>query len=90
MADEAVSDVEDAGLGMFKEPEDFYEPEKQLTTVTHTTSSGQELSLRLLGHSPLWVGVSIFLPLLSCHTPSTKFCLRNPQHLLSCLKLRKT
>ena len=59
MAETTDSDSDDTGLGLFKEPEGFYEPEKQPTTVSHTTQGGKELSLRLVGHSPLWVGVSI-------------------------------
>ncbi|KAK3722516.1 Protein N-terminal and lysine N-methyltransferase efm7 [Vermiconidia calcicola] len=45
---------EDGALGMFEEPEGYYKPEKQPTTVLHTTLSGQELTLRLIGLSPLW------------------------------------
>lgn len=54
MSGEDVED--DGGLDIFKEPEDFYEPEKQPTFVSYQTSTGQVLSLRLTGHSPLWVG----------------------------------
>ncbi|KAK5170119.1 Protein N-terminal and lysine N-methyltransferase efm7 [Saxophila tyrrhenica] len=54
MAHTADSDGEDAALGIFDAPEGFYEPEKQSTTVNHTTLAGQELTLRLVGHSPLW------------------------------------
>lgn len=48
---------------IFKEPEGFYEPEKQPTCVSYQTLNGQVLSLRLIGHSPLWVGdrISYFL-----------------------------
>ena len=54
-----MSDSEDAndnGLHMFDEPEGYFQPEKQPTTVSHATLSGHILSLRLIGHSPLWVG----------------------------------
>lgn len=50
------SDEECDTLGIFAEPEGFYEPEKQPTTVSHQLLNGKELSLRLVGHSPLWVG----------------------------------
>lgn len=51
------SDDEDAGLGMFEEPEGYRQPEKPPSTITHTTLSRQNLSLRLIGQSPLWVGL---------------------------------
>jgi nicotinamide N-methyltransferase len=54
MADE--EDTEERGdLNLFKEPEGYYEPEKQHTIATHTTLNGQTLNLRLVGHNPLWV-----------------------------------
>jgi EEF1A N-terminal glycine/lysine methyltransferase len=40
---------------LFDEPHDYYLPEKPPTFVQHTLLSGQELQLRLVGHSPLWV-----------------------------------
>ena len=46
---EGVSDL-------FQEPLDYYAPEKQPTQAHHRTLGGQELTLRLVGHSPLWVG----------------------------------
>ncbi|KAL9078287.1 MAG: hypothetical protein Q9157_002802 [Trypethelium eluteriae] len=46
-------DVED-GIDIFKEPDGFYEVEKPGTTETHTMRSGEVLTLRLVGHSPLW------------------------------------
>ncbi|KAL1297470.1 hypothetical protein AAFC00_004995 [Neodothiora populina] len=49
---DASSEVEDNGL--FHEPEDFYEPEKQPTFESHKLLSGRELNLRLVGHNPLW------------------------------------
>jgi hypothetical protein len=45
------SDVVD----MFKEPEGYTAPEKPATTSTYTLKNGQVLSLRFVGHSPLWV-----------------------------------
>ena len=57
-ADEERSD-EDDHVNLFKEPEGYYEPEKQHTFVTYTTLNGQTLSLRLVGHNPLWVGTFI-------------------------------
>jgi hypothetical protein len=51
------SDAEEEGLGMFQEPADFYEPEKQATFASHQLLSGKELTVRLVGHNPLWVRV---------------------------------
>lgn len=48
---------EDGSFDMFEEPEGYLPPEKQPTKVSHTTLSGQVLTLRLIGHSPLWVGL---------------------------------
>jgi hypothetical protein len=42
-------------LDLFREPSGYYQPEKPPTFVTYQLESGQELSLRLIGHSPLWV-----------------------------------
>jgi hypothetical protein len=56
MAGYDESDDEEHGLGMFKEPEDFYQPEKQPTRIQYNMLDGREISLRLVGHNPLWVG----------------------------------
>lgn len=40
--------------GLFNEPEDFYPPSPKPTTEKYTLRSGRELSLRLVGHNPLW------------------------------------
>lgn len=42
-------------MGLFQEPADFFEPEKQATFASHQLLSGQELTVRLVGHNPLWV-----------------------------------
>lgn len=51
------SDEEDdpVSLDLFQEPADFYQPEKPATFTTYTLQNGQTISLRLVGHSPLWV-----------------------------------
>ncbi|OAL32706.1 hypothetical protein AYO20_07864 [Fonsecaea nubica] len=41
-------------LDMFQEPVDFYEPEKPPTFTSYTLKNGHRLTLRLVGHSPLW------------------------------------
>ncbi|GAB7353743.1 hypothetical protein MBLNU459_g4137t1 [Dothideomycetes sp. NU459] len=41
-------------LGLFQEPDGYYEPEKEPTFVTHTLLDGRKLNLRLVGHNPLW------------------------------------
>lgn len=52
-----MSDSDSEGdLGLFQEPEGYYEPEKQPTFVTHKLLDGRELNLRLVGHNALWVG----------------------------------
>ena len=40
---------------LFNVPDDYYLPEKPATFVEHRLQSGQDLRLRLVGHSPLWV-----------------------------------
>jgi nicotinamide N-methyltransferase len=39
---------------LFDEPQDFYPPSPKPTTENHTLLSGRKLSLRLVGHNPLW------------------------------------
>lgn len=51
-----MSDSDSEGeLGIFQEPEGFYEPEKEPSFVDYTLQSGLKLNLRLVGHNPLWV-----------------------------------
>jgi hypothetical protein len=60
-----MSDSDSEGeLGIFQEPEGFYEPEKEPSFVDYTLQSGLKLNLRLVGHNPLWVSfsTSYFLP----------------------------
>lgn len=45
----------DEGLDLFQEPADFYQPEKQATSASHQLLSGKDLTVRLVGHNPLWV-----------------------------------
>ncbi|KAK3116104.1 Protein N-terminal and lysine N-methyltransferase efm7 [Teratosphaeriaceae sp. CCFEE 6253] len=47
-------DEDDTTAGLFQEPDDFYLPEKQPTSVEHRMLNGHVLTLRLVGHSPLW------------------------------------
>lgn len=53
------SDSDVGELGLFADPEGYYEPEKQPTFATHRMNNGQELTLRLVGHNPLWVGTFV-------------------------------
>jgi EEF1A N-terminal glycine/lysine methyltransferase len=55
MAESHDSDGENADLGLFNEPDDYYEPEKPATVTQYKLNDGRDLSLRLVGHSPLWV-----------------------------------
>ncbi|WPH02333.1 nicotinamide N-methyltransferase-like protein Nnt1 [Acrodontium crateriforme] len=48
------SDDEDETGGLFQEPEGFYEPEKEPTFVHHRMINGDQLTMRLVGHNPLW------------------------------------
>ncbi|TIA49918.1 hypothetical protein D6C77_09411 [Aureobasidium pullulans] len=41
-------------LGIFEEPEGFYEAEKEPSFVDYTLQGGSKLTLRLVGHNPLW------------------------------------
>ncbi|KAK0267531.1 Protein N-terminal and lysine N-methyltransferase efm7 [Friedmanniomyces endolithicus] len=51
---EASEDDHETTAGLFKEPDDYYPPEREPTVVEHRMLSGQSLKLRLVGHSPLW------------------------------------
>jgi EEF1A N-terminal glycine/lysine methyltransferase len=44
----------DEPLNIFEDPKDYYPPSPKPTTEKHTLLSGYELSLRLVGHNPLW------------------------------------
>ena len=46
-------------VDIFKEPDDYYEAEKPPTFVKHQTSDGKTLTLRLVGHNPLWVSFAL-------------------------------
>jgi predicted nicotinamide N-methyase len=49
-----MADLGDEGLGLFQEPQDFYQPEQEPTFEEHQLLSGEVLRLRLVGHNPLW------------------------------------
>ena len=53
-------------LGIFAEPEGYYQPEKEPTFAKHEMQDGRELSLRMVGHNPLWVGRLIALASRQC------------------------
>jgi EEF1A N-terminal glycine/lysine methyltransferase len=44
----------DEPLNIFEDPQDYYPPSPKPTTEKHSLLSGYELSLRLVGHNPLW------------------------------------
>jgi hypothetical protein len=48
-------DSDEGELGLFQEPSDYYQPEKEPTFATHQLLSGKDLRVRLVGHNPLWV-----------------------------------
>jgi nicotinamide N-methyltransferase len=64
------SDDESGDLGLFAEPEGYYQPEKQPTFASHVMQDGRELTLRMVGHNPLWVRVQSLLSLAHCLAPS--------------------
>ncbi|KAF2015002.1 hypothetical protein BU24DRAFT_423922 [Aaosphaeria arxii CBS 175.79] len=49
-----ASDSGDEGVDLFKEPDDYYQPEKEATFASHQLLSGKDLNIRLVGHNPLW------------------------------------
>ncbi len=42
-------------LDIFQEPPDFFERKREFAFESFRLASGEEVSLRLVGHSPLWV-----------------------------------
>ena len=50
----AASDSESENLDLFNEPPGYYPPPPKPTAQTHTLLTGQVLTLRLVGHNPLW------------------------------------
>jgi nicotinamide N-methyltransferase len=53
-----TSEADEEGIDLFQEPDDFYEPEKQPSFASHQLLSGQKVTVRLVGHNPLWVSCS--------------------------------
>lgn len=51
-AEDDGSDIDN--LGLFNEPDGFYAPDKPATFTTYVTKEGLDISLRLVGHNPLW------------------------------------
>jgi nicotinamide N-methyltransferase len=49
------SEADEESIDLFQEPADFYKPEKEASFATHNLLSGRELTVRLVGHNPLWV-----------------------------------
>lgn len=49
------SEADEEAIDLFQEPDDFYEKEKEATFATHKLLSGEEITVRLVGHNPLWV-----------------------------------
>jgi nicotinamide N-methyltransferase len=47
-------DNESGALDLFTEPADYYPPSPTPTTETHTLLSGRTITVRLVGHNPLW------------------------------------
>ena len=54
-----ASESDDEGIDIFQEPADYYPPEKEATFASHRLLSGKELTVRLVGHNPLWVRPSL-------------------------------
>jgi len=47
-------DSETEALDLFVEPSDYYPPSPKPTLESHTLLSGRTLTVRLVGHNPLW------------------------------------
>jgi hypothetical protein len=47
------------GGNLFQEPTGYYKPEQEPTSTTFALKDGRTVSLRLVGHSPLWVRIPI-------------------------------
>jgi nicotinamide N-methyltransferase len=47
-------DSDSENIDLFTEPSDYYPPSPKPTTETHTLLSGKTLTVRLVGHNPLW------------------------------------
>lgn len=60
---------EEGGLDLFQEPADYFEPEKEATFATHKLLSGEEFTVRLVGHNPLWVRLHHSLALCTSRSP---------------------
>lgn len=60
--DEASDD--DRSLDLFREPDEYYPPEKPASTISYQCRSGAVFNLRLVGHSPLWVSLARFMLLI--------------------------
>ncbi|KAL1655505.1 Protein N-terminal and lysine N-methyltransferase efm7 [Didymella pomorum] len=52
---------DEGGLDLFQEPADYFEPEKEATFATHKLLSGNEFSVRLVGHNPLKIAAEGYL-----------------------------
>ena len=59
-----ADDSDEEAIDLFQEPEGYYQPEKEATFVKHRMLNGEELELRLVGNSPLWVRKSRCSPLI--------------------------
>lgn len=52
-----MSEPEEDTIDLFQDPEGWEPAEKQPTFAEHVLHSGEKLSLRLVGHNPLWVSI---------------------------------
>lgn len=68
------SEAGDESIDLFQEPTDFYEPEKEASFASHTLLAGQVLSVRLVGHNPLWVSYFIPLRILGLQRKPCRHC----------------
>lgn len=62
MPESRDSDQDSDAVDLFQEPDDFYQPEKPASFTKYTLKDGQVISLRLVGHSPLWVRIAMMTP----------------------------
>ncbi|CAJ2505147.1 Uu.00g125410.m01.CDS01 [Anthostomella pinea] len=77
MTDSHPMDAEQDTAGFFEEPDDFYPPSPPPTSQTFALQSGKEITLHLVGHSPLeahhlWNGSRIISKYFESHTSEVK------------------
>ncbi|KAF2757762.1 hypothetical protein EJ05DRAFT_439854 [Pseudovirgaria hyperparasitica] len=50
----SFDDSDHDDFNLFQDPKDFYKPEPDPTSASHTQLDGNVITVRLVGHNPLW------------------------------------